>query len=395
MPQGRCLRAITALGRRPFCVSGVFVDLATPAPSAAPAPAAAPVTTTISATRDAANTGDFSKFQEAHDAGARGETPARVEAVIDPKADEPVPRGTSTTPPPAAPPVSKRQQATNDAIRTATERAVADATAADKAEIARLQALIPKGDAAPRREAVAPAAPAAPASPTVPEYRRIAALPDAPKIDDVDADGKPVYESLGEHAAAMALFVNQTREQEARAKQSNEQHERHYGELSQQYGDRLREAAQAEPDLISKIPPALVDAVPMSSLPRGSRATFANVVAEAGLQSENPARLYKHLHAHQDQTLAIAKQHPSQWLSALNRLDGRLAGPVEPAPSLVAAEAPPAAVHSTVTAAPPPPPSLKRSGTSADPKAAALARGDFATFQKIDLQEKVAARAHA
>lgn len=368
-----------------------------PASPAAPAQPVAPITTTISATRDAANAGDFSKFQEAHDAVARGAAPARVEAVVDPKADEQVPRGTSTTPPPAPPTVSKRQQATNDAIRTATERAVADATRDANAEIARLNGLIPKGDAAPRRDA-APVAPAA-VTTTVPEFRRIAALPDAPKVDDVDADGKPVYESLGEHAAAMTLFVNQTLRSEASTRTEGEQLAKVEVDRVSAFDTRVNEVAKTDPEIVSKILPLAQEL--------GKAAGPKRIVGNVALGSEVGPQLLRYFGERPDEltrltTLpvhlrglpmkAAVAQHVQFIVKEIGKLEAQF--DASAAASSAAPEPAPAA-PSTVTAAPPPPPSLKRSGTSGDPKAAALARGDFATFQRIDLQEKIAARTHA
>lgn len=342
---------------------------------AAPAPPDA-TPATISATRDAANKGDFSAFDSAHTANRRGAPMPAVEAKTDPAA--PVERT-----------ISKRQEDINTKIREAVERATADTNA----EIARLKSQLAT-PAAPRREEPAPAAPV---PPKTPEWKRFMAMPDAPKLAD--------FESVEEHAIAAALFINETVHQERiagdRARQTDESRAKFLTEHGQRYGERLQEAAKADPTIVTKINPAIMAARPLSGLDKGQPRTFANAVAETGLFSPNPAGLYVYLTDHPEEAAQIAALPSEEHaLRALAQLDGRLnpgtpavpAAPADPAPSPAASRA---AVPSTITAAPPPPQTVTRAGSGTDPKAAALKNGDFETFHKLETAKKQAERAHA
>lgn len=345
-------------------------------PVAAPAAAAQPAESTpvtISATLDAASRGDFSAFDTASTAAQRGKPLPSVEA-------------TEPPPAPAAPAertLSKRQEEANNRTRAAVDAATADL----RAELDRVKAQL---SAPPARPVEQPAAPAAPAAPTVAEWKRLASLPDAPKLAD--------FESVEEHTAAMSFFIATTIRSEeqatARERQTDESRAKFLTERGQEYGSRLSAAREADPDIVSKIAPAIMAARPLSGLSDAerSRATFANLVAETGLFSEDPAGLYVHLTANPADAQRIASL-PSQdaALRALAQLDGRLTAgraPAAPGPESRTAAPAAAAPPSTITAAPPPPPTVTRAGSTADPSKSALARGDFAAFDRIEMDKK-------
>jgi hypothetical protein len=175
-----------------------LADLA-PAP-AAPAQPAAPATPTTQSAPDAAvATGNTSAYREARRAERLGRPldPVPV-AKAEPQKAEPAPDVKLDSAAPAQPepkPISKRQEATNDAIRRAAEAA----TAQLRDENARLQAELAK------HRPAEPAAPAQPATDT-PAWKRYAAMPDAPKLEEFD--------SVPEFSAAMSLFIQDTRESE-------------------------------------------------------------------------------------------------------------------------------------------------------------------------------------
>lgn len=350
------------------------MDPVTPAP-AAPAQPAAPVT--VSATRDAATRGDLSAFERADAASRTGNPLPAVEvkpdapaAPVTPAATTPAAPVTDPAAPPAEPTLSKRQQDANERTRRAVDAATADL----RAEIERLKAGQP------------PAAPAATPTPAEPEWKRYSAHPDAPQLEDFD--------SVGEHAAAMALFVNRQMASEQTQATQQQQRDAFLRTRAQSFGENLRQASDADPDFASKIPPEVLTARPLSAMTPAERPTFANVVAEAAFRSDNPAAFLQYLHANPASVAEIAKLPSIDWaLVALARLDGRISGaPAAPAATPPAAPAVPAApVPSPISAAPPPPPTLS-TNTSADPKAAALARGDFAAFDAIEQQERLAKR---
>lgn len=342
-------------------------------PDIEPAVPAQPAAETISATRAAANSGDLTAFLEA-DTSARAGKPLAPVAVAKP-ADAAVVEA-----PAESRAVSKRQQDTNDRIREAVERA----TAETRAELARLRAeFTPKPAPAP-----------ADTPTTVAEWKRIHALPDAPKLTDFD--------TVEEHSAAMAYFVHQTLNTERatadRQRQSRDADLTALATEGQSYGERMQKAAQADPDLKTKIAPELHDAYPISAYPVDPRSgqrvdprtgqpvalTFKNAIAEVGLRSESPAALYVYLSEHKDEAKRISSLHPDRAMEALQRLDGRLSAGSPPAPQRSASPAP-----STITAAPPPPPSVSsQAGSSVDPQATALARGDFAAFDQLEMDKE-------
>lgn len=336
------------------------MEAQTPAAPAQPAPeVTAPVT--VSASIDAANRDDFTAFDAAEVASRKG-TPlpaVEVEAAADP----------------AVPVVSKRQQAINDRVRDAVDKATADT----RAENLRLKADL---DAArrPAQEPPKPAAAAPVVQPTLAEAKRYAAMPDAPKLED--------FESISEHSAAMALFVFQQASADARTAaqqtQFQDQRQRFLADTSQKYGEKLIAARDADPEFLTKIPAEVVNAMPLSGLGKDDRPTFANVAAEAGLYSENPDLFYKYLHANRGEVDRIAALPQDQWLSTLRWLDGRVSAsgsvPVTANPEPAA----PVAVPSTITSAPAPPQLVQKPGSTTDPKAAAIARDDFAAFDRIE-----------
>lgn len=335
------------------------------------APAPTPEPTTISAAVDAASRDDFSAFDAAESAKARGETVARVEV----KPDAPV------TPAEPERTLSKRQEAANDRTRAAVEQATADL----RAENARLKALT---EAAPRREE-----PAAPPAQKTPEWKRYMAMPEAPKLAEFD--------SVEEHAIAAALFITDIRDQErqadARGRETDAQRAKFLDDSGQQYADRLIKAKEADPDIVSKIDPQILHALPASALPAGQAPKLANLIADTGLFSEDPAGLYAYLSANPDELRRIGALPTAQHAQrALAQLDGRLsAGRVPTTPAAVSSPAASAARPSTITAAPPPVQTPAKTGVTTNPMASALANDDFAAFNRIDQADRTARRGHA
>lgn len=361
-------------------------------PAADSAPPA-PVTETITATRAAANAGSFADFDKASSAARDGkplpDVAAPVAAAAAPVADAP-----PADAPPAAPadkPLNRRereQHEANERVRRAVDLATKDL----RAEIAAL-----KG-----KPAEAPGAPAAAA--TVADYERYLAMPDAPKEE--------AFDNYAKYTAAVAVFVHDQRAAEAvtarTQKEQSDQQTQALRERTDRYADRLAAAQEADPDVLAKFPPAVMSVTPISHCERtstglidpstGRPPTFANLAAEVALRSDNPAAFLTHLHAHQDETVRIAALPEGEWYAALTRLDGRVSGtgqpPVaDPNPAAPAPAAP--AAPSPISAAPPPPPTLSKAGSTTNPKQAAVARGDFGTFDKLETQDQRARLTHA
>ena len=370
-----------------------------PQTPAAPAPTipTPPAPPSISPSMAAVEKGDFSAFQDADDARRRGTPLPPVEVEIKkadaaPAPEAPVVPVVAPTPeaPPAPAALSKRQQEANERTRLAVERATADLQARVKELEGRL---------------TPPTEPKA--QPTQAEWRRYLAMPDAPRLDAVDAHGNAVFASVDEHSAAMALFVADKRAEERahaqREEQFHTQRQRFLQERGETFTTKLQAAAEADPDFLDKIPPEVATARPLSGCVRDPHGrlvdpttrrppTFANVAAEAAFRSDTPDKLLTYLHAHPQEVDAIVARPSADWLPALIHLDGRLSGPLTPAapaapaPAAVASPAPP------ISAAPPPPPSVSRAGSMANPSQVALERGDYDTFSKLEDAARAAKR---
>lgn len=342
--------------------------------SPTPAPAPTSDTPTISAEVAAATGDDFAAFDHAHQSTQQGKPLPRVDAPELVKPEAPAADGTPA--PERA--LSKRQEEANARTRTAVEAATADL----RAEVERLKA----STAAPRQE--------------------------PPKTDDAKADAErkaPRFQSMAEWAQTHPegslddyledrdAYREQVRETAERTRQTDETRAKYLTERGQEYGERLQKAHQADPDIASKIAPQILAARPKSGLAPGERVTFANLVAETGLFSPDPAALYRYLTEHQNEAARLASS-PSEDLAlrALAQLDGRLsAGTV----TATATTSPAAAEHAaarpdTITKAPAPIRQVTGSSVS-DPLASALARDDFSAFDRIDTAARLARRGAA
>lgn len=352
---------------------------------AAPAQPAAPAT--ITAERDAANRGDFSSFDKAFTADRQGKTLPDV--VVEAKPETPA---TAASPEPPAT-VSKRQQEINDRVRQATEAA----TAQLREEVTRLKAQV-EGRTPPKE-------PAAPAPPSEPEWKRFRTMPDAPKLDAFDGPN-----ALEDHAAAMALFVAKTLATESRtAAAATADDERLYQaqvERVDGFVKQLNEARTADPEFVNKISPEVRTKVrPFAALAPGEPSSPYNIVGEQVYDSPIAPKVLLHLSQHPEEltrlttlperyrTLphdAAVKAHVKFIVAEFAKLEGRLEGAEIPA-----APIPAAAIPETISKASPPPPTLGKTGTGNDPKASAVARGDFPSFDKLEMQNERAKRVRA
>lgn len=375
---------------------------ASAAPSAPPADA-----TPISATVDAANRGDFEAFDRA-ELGKRAGAPVADIAA-------------ATTTVLAAAPVEERrktraereQDRINETIRTASEAASAPL----KAEIDRLKAQLQStAPAEPTRLAAEPVVAATPEKKT-PEYKRIMALDGAPKLADFD--------SVEEHAYAAAEFIDTVRTNErAASARASESHEARFAAeraTDEAFFQQL-DAAKTDPEFATKLSPEVKGLTPIEWLPRDAqgRAIDAqgqpiqtgplHVVASELRKSPVVRDLMLHFSQHPEDLQKFAEMpaavaairdpnvrlraHVQHIVREFNRLEGRFAGHA-PTPDSTAAPAAAAAetvTRSPITAAPPPPPTLRAVGSTSDPKASALARDDFAEYDRLEQQERLAKR---
>jgi hypothetical protein len=263
---------------------------ATPAPApAVEQPEAPKITVEETAADKAVEAGDIGSFREAKRAERTGK-PLPVEPVKAPElvveASDKAPEATNKPAAPAQPErtLSKKQQEANERIQRAIEQAHADLLA----ENARLRAQM-----APRR-VEQPDQPAS--APTEPEFKRYLALPDAPKLDQFD--------SIEEHAAAMAYFisskVSQEREQRAHRQATERQFVERQGERTRTFQSRIDEVRKTDPEFWDGISEPVRTLRPRADLRPHERPTAANDLADEILDSEQGPRLMKHLSEHPD-----------------------------------------------------------------------------------------------
>lgn len=345
----------------------------TPPPAAPAPPATDPVT--ISATRDAANRGDFSAFEKADLASREGKPLADVAVTPDPdpKAAAPAPPADPVTPPPAeSKPVSKRQEQINN-----YERQIAESNQRIQALEDQLRTRAPQAPSSTTPPAPAPTAIADPSDPE-PDATDATKYPDG-QYDKAFIRDLGAWSARTEHRRLSA--ESHAREQQSAAAKSLDARD-------QAFNDRVKVAKDADPEFITKLSPEVRALRPRDALQPGERVTPLNDVADFILRSDMPVRLMQHFTDHPaDLERFRALPHRAAVTYNMGVLVGRLQ-------AADATSAPPAAPTDPpappISAAPPPPPRVQTPSTTSDPKAAALARGDFATFDKLDMAERVA-----
>lgn len=353
------------------------MDPVTPAPAAPAQPAAPEAPATLPATHAAVASGSTTDYRAARRAERAGsplapvavttEAPAPVTPTND---DEPV----TPSPAPATPAsperaVSKRQQQIND-----YERRIAE-------QDQRIRALEDSLRAPARPD---PAAPAVPEK-TEPEWKRYAAMPDAPKLADFD--------SVEEHTAAMAFFIAdkryEERQQAEHARSEGEQLAAVEHQRISAFDARVTDVAKTDPDIVSTIAP-LAQRLGQAGGP-------SRIVGQLALDSEVGPQVLRHLAEHPDdlQRLVTLPAHlralPEriqvrahiQWMV---REFAKLEGAHEARP---VAEPP---APKTVTDMPEPPQTLgTRAAEATDPKVAAIKSGNTRAYREIRRHERAAA----
>lgn len=329
-----------------------------PVAPAAPAQTTASDTPTVSATIAASEKGDFSAFQDAKQAARAGKPLADVPVT-------PEPSDLSAAPAPADKTVSKRQQQIND-----YERRIAELNQ----RLARLE--------------TPPAAPRSDPQPTAPDYKRYLALPDAPKLLK--------FESVEEHAAAMALFIADKRHEERAAQDSQQRqradHLRSLEERDRAFGERITQASADDKTFLASLPAPVLHATPLSGCrpdparpgsfvdpTTGQPVGFLNFVAETAFLSDNPVAFHRAMKdlAPEDR-IALARLPGPEMMRRLSQIDGRASASIASPAASASAES---TTPSPVSAFPAPTPTLNRPGATVDPEHAALKRDDFGSFQ--------------
>lgn len=360
----------------------------------APAPAQVESTApeTVSADTAAVEARNFGDFKAAHDGAKRGQ----------PLPDVPAPAEKPFNPPQ----ISKRQERANEAVRVAAEKAVADAQAADRAEIARLRAEL-QGRTPPRPEPVQqPPGPVEAPKTFDDAIRRpdlSAALMTEAKFFETYPDAP--YSAYSRYATQYDLGVSRQADQR-RAEQTTVQEAQQH-QISG-FVAQLNAAAAADPTFATSLSPDVAHHLkPFAAVNRaaGEVAGPINVIGEQVYASDIAPQMLRYFSAHPEEltritampaslaTLPPALREPARinWMiREYGKLEGRVAAE---SPAAETPEPEPEAAPPTTTALPPPPPTLSRAGGAAkDSFESAIARKDVGRALKLDLQERIRRR---
>ena len=351
----------------------------------------------VSASRAAAESGDFGAFDRAEVAKRQGK-PLPDVAVSASASAQPEAEGTNGAAPAQA--VSKRQQVIND-----YERRIAE-------QEQRIRALESRRPAAPESAANGPAAaangqPAQNGQPAAESAKqrvaRYLALPDAPKVEE--------FVSYPDYNAALTLFLNGelAREQTAIQDQRQALQAQHQRLITrdQTFRARLTEAKTADPAFVEHLSDEAKNLGGIAHARRsGVEPGPIHIIGELLYDSPQAVPFLRAISADPSllpQLVALppaiaalppqwrAKAHIDHLVTEFHRLEGRLAYEASQAPPDHGDRADPAPPN-LVSSAPPPPPTLGKAGHSTDPTRSALARGDFEAFDRAEMARKLRQR---
>lgn len=395
----------------------------TPAPGAG---TTGETTETVSATRAAADAGDVTSFLDADRDARSGKPRERVTRAksdpTKPAASVPgrpnaKPEAAAAKPPvagkdgqPAAGPTDKDRDA--DARLTARIREAVDTSTADLRR--QNEDLRRQVETLTRTPASGPAKPAeAPKKETPADaYKRYAAMPDAPKIEDFD--------TLAEFNGAMSLFISDVRatEQSTATREASTKAERTRSDLERAtaFSGRIETFRKEQPDFGTKLSADVrglhgwaklqeINAQREASGQPPIPATVDHAIAECLYDADDPGRvaLYLSTNPNELQTLRQAKS-PDQLMKAFARLEDKVAAtkpsstgsgaPTEVPPTTTTtvtkpAEQAAAVIDRSVSSNAPPPQTFGRPGANtSDPIAKALESGDVGMFLELDRQAR-------
>lgn len=368
-------------------------------PAGAGAGTETPATETVTATVAAADAGDFSAFQDAEKAARAGTPAPKVERPkLVAKDGKPV---TGRDGQPAKGP-KPGDVAADERLATRVREAVDQSTADLRKQLDDVRAenlrLRPVEKKEPAAEVKAPTAAA--------EFKRIAALPGAPKAED--------FETTTEHAAALGAFVIQTQGEERAAAERDvdAQHGREKASIErvQTFHGRINayKATEAGKDFAAKLTPEVkelhgwsrLQADNMARVARGEPplpGTINHAIAEELYDSEAPAQMAVYLSEHPDDLAALrACPNPPALTKLFSRLEAKVLEETAPAVAAVVDDTKTnaadlraradAAIERSVSKTKPPAPEVGRAGSKVDPIKHALETGDVGVFLELDRQ---------
>ncbi len=213
------------------------------------------------------------------------------------------------------------------------------------------------------------------------DWERYRKHPDAPKLEDFDAPGR----GYDDWMAAMSVFVADQRlsERETRqqAERSTQARRAEHARIATTAREQWEKARAADPEFDSKVDQRLLDITPAFLLPPGQPVQPVNALSAELVRSEVFPELWLFFSTDDGrkewtELRTLGARDPLAMLRKFGRIEGRFAR-AEAAPEPV----PP---PSTVSTAPAPVPTVgRRASTPADPIKAALAAGDYTTYERL------------
>lgn len=270
-----------------------------------------------------------------------------------------------------------RHQKEQERFAAEKQRAIDDATAPLRAELARLQR--------PEPARTPPAAAPVPATaPTQKDYQRYLAMPDAPKEGE--------FTDYKDYTAAVSIFVHDQRAEEKQAAQTRDAEAKTQQERDFANWDRVHKAVTTDPllkdtwDVIkatnqvpanSPISFAVLSLKPFVMLEPGEQATIRNAIAEEIINADDPVGVMRELSKPGVMARVEACQDGRSLIRAFQQLERDAKGP---APVLETQAGRPA---TTLTSA--------RATDPLDPVESALRRGDMTAYKKARTAERLRA----
>lgn len=220
--------------------------------------------------------------------------------------------------------------------------------AALREEIARFRAqqAPPATATAPASQPQATAQPPAEQADPQPDATDLAKYPDGPWDPRFQAD-------MARWGARQEVRAFQ-QEQQRLAQQQAAQHSAQ--SRMRVFAERLDAGAQADPTFIQALSPEVQNLRPAMSLAPNEQPTGATAMADALLESEQPARLARYLSEHPDDFRRLAALHPMLAMREIGRIEARLdaapaSGSASAAPSVSQAKPPIQPVGRSVSSA--------------------------------------------
>lgn len=220
-----------------------------------------------------------------------------------------------------------------------------------------------------------------PAAEQLSDWERYKRHPEAPKLEDFDKPGR----SYDDWMAAMSVFVADQRlgERESRQREaySTQARRAEHARIATTAREQWNRAKAADPEFDSKVDHRLLDITPAFLLPPGQPVQPVNALSAELVRSEVFPELWLHFstdEGRQEWTRLrqLGDRDPLAMLRGFGRLEGRFAR--------AEAASTPTLSPSTVSHAPAPVPTVgRRASTPADPIKAALAAGDYQTYERL------------